>query len=401
MTPAQKIQVRQAQIRSRLTQIAHLPKDEQEASAITAEVVALNAELDSLPAKLEQAFIAEAQDARLRGEQNTQDGEYGEMAGVMAQASVGDFMANIFNKQAHSGPLAELQAHYGLGRDELPIDMLRTGDVFAAVTEAPANVRRTENPTVMPVFAGGDAAFLNVTMPTQEAGDATFPVLTSRPTVHGPYAASEEAAETDGTFEAEVLQPERIQASFRWRRRDAVRFPMMSSDLRSALARGLSEKLDAEVVGQIVTDVTHTDASAVDDFASYRKRMVFDRLDGRYATMESAIKVLVGAPTLAHMSGAYRSNNADDSAVDSVRRISGGMKISDHIADVASNKQDSIIRRGARRDMVCPLWRGITVLFDEITRAAYGEIVITGVMMFNKKVIRTEGFAVVETQHGS
>ena len=40
----------------------------------------------------------------------------------------------------------------------------------------------------MPIFADGDAAFLNVDQVTVPNGDAVFPVLTNRPTVGGPHA---------------------------------------------------------------------------------------------------------------------------------------------------------------------------------------------------------------------
>ncbi len=245
----------------------------------------------------------------------------------------------------------------------------------------------------------GEAAFFSVAMPTVESGDAVFPVLTNRPAVAGPYKASEAVSETDGVFAAEVLQPERIQASFFYRRTDATRFPSMDSDLRSALARGLSEKTDAEVIAQIVEDVSRTAASAADDYDSYRKRLIYDHIDGRFASMESDMRILVGSETLADMSPLFRGAQGDVSVVENVRRLSGGLRVSPHIAVAASDKQDAIVRRGMRRDMVCPMWRGVNVIFDEVTKAATGEIVLTAILQFAKKVIRTDGFARVETQH--
>ena len=40
-----------------------------------------------------------------------------------------------------------------------------------------------------------------------------------------------------------------------------------------SLSSGLGEALDSKIVGQIVTDVTRTDATAADDFGTYRKRL--------------------------------------------------------------------------------------------------------------------------------
>ena len=109
---------------------------------------------------------------------------------------------------------------------------------------------RSATPIVQPVFAtSGIAAFLGVDMPVVPVGEAAFPVLTSSPIARGPYTDSTEAAETTGTFSTELLAPERIQASFFYRRVDRARLAgMESGSAASALASALSEKVDAEVV---------------------------------------------------------------------------------------------------------------------------------------------------------
>ena len=401
MTRVQKIQLRAAEIEGRIAEIVALPEAER-SDEVNAELVNLNTEKQGIPDKLTKALADDDSTVALVGDQARADGAFAEMQHIAAQASVGEFFANLYQKRPHEGALAELQAHYAMGRHELPLDLLRgaAGDGFmAAATTAPANTGRTELPVVQPVFAMGDATFLSIDMPTVEAGDAVFPVLATRPTVGGPHKDSTAVAETDGTFEAESLQPERLQAGFSYRRTDASRFPQLDMSLRSALTMGLSEALDDEVVGQIVTDVGRTAATAADTFASYRKRLVYDRIDGRYVMGEGDIRLLVGSDTIADMSELYRGNTADDSTVDSLRRITGGLKVSAHIAAVANDKQDVIVRRGMRRDMVCPLWRNVEIIFDEVTRAAEGEIKLTAALQFAKKVIRTDGFARIEAQH--
>ena len=51
------------------------------------------------------------------------------------------------------------------------------------------------------------------------------------------------------------------------------------------------------------------------------------------------------------MSVLYRGNNADDSAVDSLRRVSGGLRVSPHIAAVSGNKQDFCSSNWSRRKL--------------------------------------------------
>ena len=269
-----------------------------------------------------------------------------------------------------------------------------------AVTPAPANVAASQQPIVQPVFATGDAAFLNVAQPRVPVGDAVFPILTSRPTVGGPHRDATAVAETTGTFTADVLKPARLQASFFWNRTDAARFAGMGEALRMALNAGLSEALDQEVIDQIVTDVARTDAAAIDSFTSYRKRLVYDRLDGRFAKSETALRILMGPKTASHMATFYQ-NNGDETILDSVRRITGGVQLSALIAPVAVNKQDAIVRRGSLNDAVAPVWEGVQLIPDEITLASTGQIKVTAVMLAAFKVTRTDGFARIQTQHAA
>ena len=137
-----------------------------------------------------------------------------------------------------------------------------------------------------------------------------------------------------------------------------MRFAGMDQSLRLALSSGLREGLDKELVDQIVVDVARTSAGAVDTFASYRSRFVYALVDGRFANTEPDIRLLVGSATLADAAVLYRGNNADDSAVDSLRRITGGLRVSPNIAAVSGNKQDVIVRKGLRDDVHIGMWPG-------------------------------------------
>ena len=41
---------------------------------------------------------------------------------------------------------------------------------------------------------------------------------------------------------------------------------------------------------------------------------------------------------------------------------------------------------------VMPIWRGITLIPDRVTKAASGEMVLTAVLLWSLKVVRTDGF---------
>ena len=49
--------------------------------------------------------------------------------------------------------------------------------------------------------------------------------------------------------------------------------------------------------------------------------------------------------------------------------------------------------------MWAPVWGGVTLIPDEITKAANGQIQLTAVMLFATKLLRAGGFHKQETNH--
>ena len=83
----------------------------------------------------------------------------------------------------------------------------------------------------------------------------------------------------------------------------------------------------------------------------------------------------------------------------SLMNQSGGVRVSAHVPDTASTKQDAVVRLGMNRDMVAAVWEGVSIIPDEIAKAKSGEIVITAVMLHAVKILRTDGFYKQETKH--
>ena len=110
--------------------------------------------------------------------------------------------------------------------------------------------------------------------------------------------------------------------------------------------------------------------------------------------------MIVGAPTFAHASAAYKGNNSDESGVERLQEKSGGLMVSAHVPDVSGNKQNALIRLGMERGgAIQPLWEGISLIVDEYTRAAYGEIIVHAVLLANFAVTRKAQWSKRQTQH--
>ena len=274
-----------------------------------------------------------------------------------------------------------------------------------AVTPAPTSVGQNQQPIIPQVFPLSVASFLDVDMPTVGVGQAVFPVLTSGATAQNP-AENAAISPTDdtGAFNGETLSPSRLQTSFLYSREDRARFAGMDSALRENLSDALADGLDKAVVagtnGLLTgTNLANNNVTTETLFDLYLSQLGYARVDGKYAGMTSDIRVVVGPATYAHAGSKYRSTTADYNALDALMRVVGGVRVSAHVPAVASTKQNAIVRLGTRRDMVVPIWDGISLVPDEITKIAEGQIRITAIMLYAVKILRTDGFHKQQLQH--
>ena len=97
---------------------------------------------------------------------------------------------------------------------------------------------------------------------------------------------------------------------------------------------------------------------------------------------------------------AYKGNNSDESGVERLQEKSGGLMVSSHVPSVSGNKQNALIRLGMERGgAIQPLWQGVSLIVDEFTRAAFGEIIVHAVLLSNFAITRKAQFSKRQTQH--
>ena len=395
MRPSQRLAIRASEIRENLSTFAEI--EEELTTEQRAGLVKLRSEYQDVESKLTAALISEDKPVEIR---HAEGSEGAEMRALIGQCNVGNIFDCAVEKRSLSdGPEFELQTHHGLAPNQIPLELLET----RAVSPAPGQVGQNQSEIIPYVFPQSCAAYLAIDMPTVGVGDSVYPVLTSELEVHTP-AENVSAAETTGSFSASVLSPARIQASFFYSREDRARFAGMDSALRQNLSEGLSDGLDKQILAGTnglftSTNLPNNNVSAVTSFADYITNFAYSRVDGRYASMASEVRAVVGASTYSHMGGVYRNTSVDRNTIDRLMEITGGVKVSSHVPAAASNKQNAVIRRGSRRDMVSPIWNGISIIPDEITLAATGQIKITAVMLHAVKILRQDGFYKQQTQH--
>ena len=387
MTPTQKLQIKMSETREKVNDLATA---ESEADISRREKL-----VDELKAQeVEYRAAIKADDD---ADTSTETREWADVSG---RFDLGELFEGVIEHRASAGAIAEVQAERGLAPNAIPTELLMEK---RAVTPGPSDVGQSQNAIEGYVFPNSVAAFLGVPSPVVPVGDTTFPVLTSDPEAGVP-AENGAQTESDGVFSADVLSPGRIQASFFWSREDASRFMGMGDALRAALQGGIEDKLDSEIMrgdeGLLhSTNLSNHNASAETSFSAYISDFGYSRVDGRYAASGADVRLVMGSATYAHAGGQYRHANADDVALDRLTEITGGVRVSAHVPVVSSSKQNVLIRLGMRRDMVAPVWGGVTLIPDEITKAANGQIVLTAVLLHAVKIIRAGGFYKQQSQH--
>ena len=168
----------------------------------------------------------------------------------------------------------------------------------------------------------------------------------------------------------------------------------MDAALRENLSEGLADGLDKQILSGTNglftgTNLADNAQTTNDTFDSYLSNLCWNQIDGRYAAMASDLALVVGAATLKDLGQTYRNTSVDRSALDRLMELTSGVRVSAHVPVPASNRQNVVIRRGMSMTAVAPVWEGITIIPDEVTKAKSGEIIITGVMLFAMKVLRT------------
>ena len=399
------IQKEQSENREKLALILLTPVEKRSAEQI-AEHTTLQERIPKVEVRFQESLAA------LRAEQEKGvtiiDAEARELELLTGRANVGAIFAAAVEHRQTDGETAELQKHFGLSANQVPLEMLRInrGVEERVAATVPASIGDASQAEVItPVFASGDGAFLGIERPTVPVGDAAYPVLASVPSVKGPFSGSDEAAQTDATFEANALSPERLQASYSYRRSDAARFAGLDASLRVALNSGLEEKLDQQAINGSEgllngTILSNNNVNAVSTFALYLSGLLYGRVDGRYARTPGDVRVIVGQGTFTHAAGTYKGNNSDESAVERLGSRSGGFRVSPHVPAVSGNKQNALVRLGMESGgAVQPLWEGVSLIVDEFTRAAHGEIIVHAVLLANFTLTRAAQFHKQQTQH--
>ena len=396
MTDLQKLEIRAADIRQRLAAIGGM---DELTDGIRAEMDTLRGEYSDNETR--QVALKIASDLPEPVVTKTAEGrDYGQL---ITRSNIGEIFDASFTHKPLTGATGELQAHLGMDMNQVPLALLRRQSPddgrleTRAVTPAPTDVGTNQAAILMPVFADSAASFLGVGMPTVAVGESLYPIMTSRPTVGTPDE-NDSQSESTGAFSTETLAPGRLQAAYFYSREDRARFAGMAEALRESLSMGLSDGLDDQILSGTNgfftgTNLPNHDVTVETSFDLFISQFAFARIDGRYASSVSAISTIMGSDSYGHAGSTYRNSSVDRTALDRLMELTGGVRVSDHVPAIASKRQNAVMRIGSHgQSAVAPVWDGIQLIPDEITKAARGQIQVTAVMLYAFKVLRTDDY---------
>lgn len=404
MNELTRLQLRASELRSKLAKEEDPEKQD-----------ALIAEYGDVEREIRKATVLADDPANAQAGVEELDGENTEYRSLVARANVGNYFDAAVSGSQPTGVEKELQEAHNLQGNQVPLDLLlQQPREERAVTPAPTTTGLNQQEIEGYVFPNMVAEHLQVPMPRVATGTPLYPDVATAATVAGPHTDSTSVDETTGSFNTVSIAPARFQASFFYPRADAARFAGMDAALRQNLSDALSDALDKHLITTLVADATISKATAPTKALTYSQMLTefaYGRVDGRWARSTMDLRTVVGTATygqLSLLSNTLSGNQAVYSALNVLNGVAGGgriegatqgVRLSAHIPAVKSNLQTSVIRIGARRDAVFPVWEGVTLINDEVTRAKTGEIVITTVLLANFKLLRKDGFYLAQTYH--
>ena len=390
------MQLKLSEIKSKL---GALLDTEERSDTYAADLETCKVELRAAESDLQAALLID-------GEPDTVvvSSERRELADLERRSNVGEFVGAVLEGRQIDGAVRELQQHYGLNANQLPVELLRGSELEErVVTPAPGEVGQTQNAIIPYVFPTSVTTFLGISMPTVAVGESVYSVLTSALSVETP-AENAVTTETTGAFSADVLTPARLQASFFYSVEDRSRLAGMDAALRMNISDGIMAGLDKQVVsgtnGLLTgTNLDNHNVSAITAYDDYLNNFAYGRVDGVYADGVEDLKIVMGQATYGHAGSVYRSGTQDTTALDKLMNATSGVRASAHVPAVSGMTQNAVIRLGMRMDAVAPVWQGVTFINDEVTKAANGQVVLTGIMLYAMKILRKSGFFKQMSQH--
>ena len=171
MTRLQRLQLRQSEARSALGDLLDTAEDKR-SDSYADDLGKATAEVRALESELQAALVADEPAEQVTTADTPEDRE---LSHLVASANVGAILDSALDRRAIDGATADLQQHYNLAANQVPLDLLSGPVETRAITTAPTNVGQEQQAIVPAVFPTSAAEFLGISTPRVPVGRGGLP----------------------------------------------------------------------------------------------------------------------------------------------------------------------------------------------------------------------------------
>ena len=396
---------------------------------------------NALPEDADDAAITEARRVLSEADQAVieafEAGDGAAPAELRDRISLGRYLTALAADGAADGAEAELRQELGLSDQAIPLEAMlptpeerletRADAVSPQGTDGNAlsfgGVNQTTGPLLTRIFTQTDTAFLGVAMPTVPPGERVYPVMTDGTTAAMAARGAEAADAGAAKFDVVNATPHRLSGRYVFDLEGVATLGgMLESTLRADLRLAMGFALDSQILGgdgtganvsgllkQLTLEAPPGAAGAFNandvallNWQGYREIFTMG-LDGKYARMESDIRLLIGTDTYNIARNSFRAgNNAERDAIESAAAIGGRSRhsfmlpapavatISPKNANSSKKVQSAI--RATENAAVAPVWQGITMIRDPYSAAGKAQVILTAHMLYDFILRRKDGW---------
>ena len=399
MLDSQRLQIQAAELRSKINGMSETRENKPEYDELRAKLSKMDK--DVAAAIQEEDDGNEKAMAEMKGMPFGQTAETRELRKLATKGSVDRILrASVRGWGISDGPEHELQSHFDLDSNVLPLVMLMDDETRAAASFGTSPGTPGTSPGISgQVFGDSASAFANVRFEDVEPGVRIHPVITTGALTAGANnvstpAKSAEVTETDAVLAVKELTPKRAQHSFSYTLEDAMTYPGLEIGLRANLRAGLRDKVDEQILNRgtdgLLTFGTEPTSPAAASTAAQYLAAVASGVDGRFAMNEGEVKALVGSTIYGHMAGQDVGTASGTTVTD---KLGNRLRVSPHVPAYASDYQEAVVCKGSAFQAVCAIWQGVPIeVADRGSRAAHGEVQLFAFLFHDFAILRTDGY---------
>ena len=402
MTNAQRLSIRQSEIRQRLNELSN--PDNELGDEGKQELDSLFKELNDLEPKLRAAIASEQEAIESRNVGNGDSGD-SRLDDLRRRATVSEYFRQALSGQPLDGACRELNQELGIvatrglgGGALMPVEQLAlrlradTPNTTTTAADADSTVRR---PILSRLFARGIMEAMGVRLDSVPVGLSEYPILTD--SVSPEMVAEGADVDTEvAMFTSQVLKPKRLVSRYEFTAEAQATIPGLDAALSSDLQMAMTSQMDKEV---LTGDGTNQNVRGFDTALSFGTTPsavvnsgtfiedIIAVIDGLHASSEADVSAVIGPDTYKKIA-ALMFTGTTENAFDVLRRRGTTVVTSAHVAkpDNATNIQKGYIHAGrdmARGDSIAAIWPAMSLIVDSVSKAGEGKTVVTALSLWD------------------